>query len=190
MQNKVITILFIVILLIPVFGFFTLPGFEGMRAGLFGSNTASYEKKASPIYSTSAYHLLFATVSQEMEDESVEESKTTAIIDAVYVTDKEPAQYIRVDAVTLSEPGFVILFEKGAIPTGEIASESRFLEVGEHTGVIVNLGREPEAGDMYDAVLVRDDGDGEFDLVKDGLVRDNAGNAIFDDFEFLGDEEE
>ncbi|MCH7952057.1 hypothetical protein IH980_04955 [Patescibacteria group bacterium] len=100
------------------------------------------------------------------EDSEVEISDTT-LGDTVIAT-----------RVLLSVPGYVVIHEDADGKPGAIIGASDLLPKGESEGMVVELDRPTEEGEVLYAMLHFDDGDLEFDAASDDPIIDEEGNIV------------
>ena len=86
------------------------------------------------------------------------------------------------DAVTLAWPGFLAAFE----PNGELVGSSRFIPAGLKANVRVSLVKQYQPGDTIIIKILRDSGDGIFNLVEDQPVKDKSKKEIAAAFRITG----
>lgn len=99
--------------------------------------------------------------------------------DYVFISPKKVNEPIKVDFIVLNTPGFVVAFENSFDgPVGGILGVTKYLKIGEHTEVVLDISREVEAGEVFDVVLAEDNGDEVFSLVDDNLIKIN-GNVVY-----------
>jgi hypothetical protein len=85
--------------------------------------------------------------------------------DAIFVKNQPAGFTVFVEKVTFEEGGWIVIHEGTASHIGNALGALRFYE-GIHSGT-VELLRSTERGNMYRAVLYRDNGDKKFDLDSD-----------------------
>ena len=86
------------------------------------------------------------------------------------------------DAVTLAWPGFLAAFE----PNGELVGSSRFIPAGLKANVRVSLVKQYQSGETKIIKILRDSGDGIFNLVEDFPVKDKFKREIAAAFRITG----
>ena len=91
----------------------------------------------------------------------------------VVVQDQAVGSNVVVSYAALSAPSFIVVRAEGSEP-GRVLAVSRLLPEGEAHNFRVPVEGGLPTG-FYYAILRRDDGDGTFDPVRDGLVRDARG---------------
>lgn len=167
MQNKIIFTLVVVIIIISVGGFYLLvqPNvrLEDKTAGVIATSTST----------TTEY------VAKEIkQEEEYIKKKTTVAKDLIYIGKKNPGKEISIDVVSLKQGGFVVVYENTFEPTGELLAVSEFLDIGEYLKVPLSLVREVEDGEVFTAMLHKDDGDNFFNISDDAPVRNDAGESV------------
>lgn len=108
-------------------------------------------------------------------------TQSTSTQPTLYVGKEVPGQAVFVDIAVLTEPGFVVIYEASALPTGELLGHSLFLEKGEHTNIPIRLFRPVEDGESFDVFIHKDNGDEAFLLKDDPPYRKPDGQAVFDE---------
>lgn len=86
------------------------------------------------------------------------------------------------DAITLAWPGFLAAFE----PNGELVGSSRFIPAGLKANVRVSLVKQYQPGETLIIKILRDSGDGIFNLVEDFPVKDKFRKEIAAAFRITG----
>ena len=86
------------------------------------------------------------------------------------------------NAVTLAWPGFLAAFE----PNGELVGSSRFIPAGLKPNVRVSLVKQYNPGETLIIKILRDSGDGIFNLVEDHPVKDKFKKEIAAAFRITG----
>lgn len=95
---------------------------------------------------------------------------------AILVRDQKAGINVEVELVTLENVGWVVIHEDNEGALGN-ALGAQLFDFGSSKGV-VELLRGTEAGRTYYATIRQDDGDRAFDLTKDLLLSDEAGNPV------------
>ena len=96
---------------------------------------------------------------------------------AVAVNDQPPGEKVKVSFVTLAEDGWVVIHEEHQNRPGNILGAKRFNSGANQKG-LVELLRPTAEGRVYFAMLYKDDGDRQFDPIKDLPITDAQGNTI------------
>lgn len=86
------------------------------------------------------------------------------------------------EAITLAWPGFLAAFE----PNGELVGSSRFIPAGLKAHVRISLVKQYKPGDTIIIKILRDSGDGIFNLVEDQPVKDKSKKEIAAAFRITG----
>lgn len=107
---------------------------------------------------------------------------------AIYVEDQAAgAAGVAVGFAVMREPGFVVVFDDdGGVP-GNAIGVSELLPPGGGEHVPVTLGAPLSDGEIYYAVLYRDDGDGRFDAAVDAQLTDAQDDVVLMTFAALTD---
>lgn len=110
--------------------------------------------------------------------EKVDETSGTVLSgkNAILVRDQKAGINVEVELVTLENVGWVVIHEDNNGALGN-ALGAQLFDFGPSKGV-VELLRGTEAGKTYYATIRQDDGDKAFDLTKDLLLSDSAGNPV------------
>lgn len=99
--------------------------------------------------------------------------------DAVYVDDQPSgAMEVLVGFAVMKDAGFVVVHADDDGVPGAAIGTSALLPAGGGEHVTVTLQEALEDGEIYYAVLYRDDGDGGFDATEDRQVTDASNNVI------------
>jgi len=101
----------------------------------------------------------------------------------IMVKDQPAGFRVIVDSVTLVDGGWVAIREDNEGEPGNILGAQKF-EDGTNTGEVELLRNTVEGGTYY-AVLIADDGDGEFDHKKDSPIIDNLGDPVLSQFKVI-----
>lgn len=91
-------------------------------------------------------------------------SSDTALVEGLVLTPQEARDSVKVDSVTMSQDGFVVIRGSDGTRLGQVIEISRFLEVGMHENVTIELGDfyiYTEA-DQLIVMIYHDDGDKAF----------------------------
>ncbi len=104
------------------------------------------------------------------------------IADQPIVLDIFSNNNIYADAITLAWPGFLAAFE----PNGELVGSSRFIPAGLKANVRVSLVKQYQPGETIIIKILRDSGDGIFNLVEDFPVKDKFKKEITEAFRITG----
>ncbi len=91
----------------------------------------------------------------------------------VFAPDQRPDGRIVAPLVVLAQNGFVVVHAEENGSAGAILGASESLEKGDHYNVVVPLSRQSVAGEMLQAMIHADNGDGVFDPVADEPVQQN-----------------
>jgi hypothetical protein len=97
---------------------------------------------------------------------------------AIYTGSETPGNQFYIDYANLTEDGFIVIYENGAEPMGEVLGTSVYLPRGEYTNVPISLARTVTHGEVFDAVLHKDNGDRTFNILTDGLFKNNSGFGV------------
>lgn len=95
---------------------------------------------------------------------------------AILVRDQKAGISVEVELVTLESDSWVVIHEDNNGELGNALGAQLFVS-GQNSG-IVKLLRGMEEGKEYYANIRKDDGDRAFDLTKDILLSDEAGNIV------------
>ncbi len=110
--------------------------------------------------------------------------------DAIYVDDQPSgATEVLVGFAVMKDAGFVVIHADDDGVPGTPIGASALLPAGGGEHVTVMLDGELEGGEIYYAVLYRDDGDGTFDAAEDRQVTDASDNVILMTFAASADAE-
>lgn len=116
----------------------------------------------------------------DINDEISEDDEASGAVlsdrNAILVRDQKAGTNVDIELVTLENVGWVVIHEDNNGALGN-ALGAQLFDVGKSKGV-VELLRGTEAGKTYYATIRQDDGDHAFDLTKDILLLDEAGNPI------------
>lgn len=99
---------------------------------------------------------------------------------SIVVSNQPAGAKVLVDRAVLDEDGWVVIHEGTASHIGNALGAARF-DKGEHSGV-VELLRATMKGEMYRAVLYRDNGDREFSLDSDFPFLENGNQPVLTTF--------
>ncbi|MFC7232575.1 hypothetical protein ACFQMM_16475 [Saliphagus sp. GCM10025308] len=158
-------------------------------------------------FSEFTHYVEFASLS-EADDENMVENPHSATVedcqelgfgerptaDVAFGDQETDGTSATVDAVSLSEGGFVALYEAGAPVENEtVLGVSEYLEPGEHENVTVDLAESIDEDRTLVAIVHRDlTGDGQFTFesvetigVHDGPYLDADGDPVADEAELL-----
>lgn len=126
----------------------------------------------------------YAPAQPSPEDESTPRQQTFQDMmlvgtDAIYVDDQAAGSAeVLVGFAVMKDAGFVVIHaDNGGVP-GRVIGATALLPAGGGEHVSVALDEALVGGEIYYAVLERDDGDGAFDASKDRQVVDADGNVI------------
>lgn len=110
--------------------------------------------------------------------------------DAIYVDDQAAGSAeVLVGFAVIKDAGFVVVHADDDGVPGEIIGASALLPAGGGEHVTVSLDETLVDGEIYYAVLYRDDGDGTFDAAEDRQVTDKDSNVILMTFAASADAE-
>ena len=98
---------------------------------------------------------------------------------AIYSGIKEPGNMVQVELAILEKGGFIVVYESSFELTGELLGVSRYLPIGEHTGIFVGFDRGVKDGEEFMIMVHEDNGDGVFKISEDPPVRDEFQNSIY-----------
>lgn len=97
---------------------------------------------------------------------------------AIAVNDQAPGLSVAVRMAAFVRDGWVVVHENDGGKPGRILGAKRFSS-GQGQSGVVELLRPTAEGNVYFAMLHDDDGDRQFDHIKDLPLRDPQGNMIF-----------
>src|SRR5581483_2008793 len=103
---------------------------------------------------------------------------TTKDKNSISVSTHTPSSTAVIDSVTLTNPGFVAVYESSNGQTGGILGSSNLLPAGEQKNLTISLSRKTTSGEMLITQVYKDNGDGKFDPEKDELIKDQNGNTV------------
>ncbi|MEK7505362.1 MAG: hypothetical protein AAB597_00490 [Patescibacteria group bacterium] len=107
----------------------------------------------------------------------------SAISSAVVVNDQQAGMVVEATMVTFTTPGWLVVHEDNAGALGNALGAARF-DKGVFLGEVPLL-RATVVGKTYHAVLYVDDGDKQFDLKKDVMMKDVDSKMVEDTFRAL-----
>lgn len=107
-------------------------------------------------------------------------NKAQLYSDAIIVRNQSAGRMVVIEKAVFEEDGWVVIHEGTASHIGNALGATRF-DSGVHSGV-VELLRATEAGEMYRAVLYRDNGDREFNLDSDFPFLQNSNQPVLTTF--------
>ena len=121
---------------------------------------------------------LFLGNSGKEPDSAGDSSGLIISTNAIYAAEQAPGQEFSVAVVYLEKPGFVVVHEDNAGKPGQILSASALLPAGENKNTPpIALPRATKDGETLYAMLHLDNGDGQFDAVKDKPAQDKVGGV-------------
>lgn len=175
----------IVLVLIGIVVAYTL----GLRCGREGNYLTCSSNTVAPVSPSSQSEDIDtesgANTATPLSESSDRPEPVSVDGDAVVVNDQPAGPIVEVTMLTLSEPGWVAVYEDNNGTPGNVLGAARF-EEGIHLGEI-SLLRSTEPGKTYYLILHADTNNREFDLKKNPLVVDANGTSIRSTFRTFND---
>lgn len=176
MQNKIIFYLFIVIGVLILGGLYMLFISPITFTSKTDTSTTTTESGISIVSSSTLGNDLHEEIEVASTSEEVVLTETRDT--AIYTGSEVPGNRFSIDYAHLTEDGFIVIYENGAEPMGEVLGTSVFLPKGEYTNVPILLARNVTHGEVFDAVLHKDNGDRVFNILTDGLFKNSSGFGV------------
>ncbi len=107
------------------------------------------------------------------------------IIPSIIAPDQAEGSEVFIDSITLADAGFVVIHKEIDGVASTIVGVSEFLPLGTTSNFLVQLTEEAVEGDMFYAMLHRDDGDGLWNGELDVSIKKEDGETIGDTFQIL-----
>lgn len=103
-------------------------------------------------------------------------------VSRIDVSRQRPSDTIMITDASLYKGGFIAIHSYSNQTIGDVVGVSEYLEPGEYQKLRVALKVPPERNMELIAVLYKDDGDGDFDVVADTRVKNAEHGDVVKDF--------
>lgn len=180
-QNKVILTLFVIACAIVGGGYelFVREGYVLVKKTDADKNTITITESArdtgtSTASSTKTANAEASSTKPTIAKQSLENDTKSSLS----VSKQAPDDRVAIDSVVFETGGFVVVYEDTPEPTGEVLGSSRYLPAGRYTDVPVIFSRTVSAGEVFDVMLHKDNGDHVFNIATDPPFRGKNGNSV------------